>query len=206
MKKKKSSSNISCVLKWLSGVSCVWVDEGWRAVRQDTKVSQHEFFNLRPTWLGLFLPTQMYFWNASLLFRQKFFSEREARAVMEKVTNVVKYLHQNGVVHRYTSFVIVFIILYLLVQGLFNGCLYFLWINLDGIFEQHTLFLIWKKPWCSDIYLMFTVWKISTVSSHAYSPQFIVILFPPIFFSISLSGFFQSCFAKGGRVIVAEQM
>ena len=32
--------------------------------------------------------------------RQKFFSEREARAVMEKVTNVVKYLHQNGVVHR----------------------------------------------------------------------------------------------------------
>ena len=156
----------------------------------------------------------MYFWNASfkllyfyytsLLFRQKFFSEREARAVMEKVTNVVKYLHQNGVVHRYISFVI--IILYLLVQGLFNGCLYFLWINLDGIFEQHTLFLIWKKPWCSDIYLMFTVWKISTVSSHAYSPQFIVILFPPIFLSISLSSFFQSCFAKGGRVIVAEQM
>ena len=27
-------------------------------------------------------------------------SEREARAVMEKVTSVVKYLHQNGVVHR----------------------------------------------------------------------------------------------------------
>ena len=27
-------------------------------------------------------------------------SEREARAVMEKVTLVVKYLHQNGVVHR----------------------------------------------------------------------------------------------------------
>ena len=36
-------------------------------------------------------------------FRQKFFSEREARAVMEKVTNVVKYLHQNGVVHRSVS-------------------------------------------------------------------------------------------------------
>ena len=35
------------------------------------------------------------------ILRQKFFSEREARAVMEKVTNVVKYLHQNGVVHRY---------------------------------------------------------------------------------------------------------
>jgi len=34
------------------------------------------------------------------ILRQKFFSEREARAVMEKVTNVVKYLHQNGVVHR----------------------------------------------------------------------------------------------------------
>ena len=38
-----------------------------------------------------------------------YLSEREARAVMEKVTNVVKYLHQNGVVHRYISFVIVFI-------------------------------------------------------------------------------------------------
>ena len=34
------------------------------------------------------------------ILRQKFFSEREARAVMEKVTNVVRYLHQNGVVHR----------------------------------------------------------------------------------------------------------
>merc|ERR1719270_3267027 len=34
------------------------------------------------------------------ILRQKFFSEREARAVMEKVTCVVKYLHQNGVVHR----------------------------------------------------------------------------------------------------------
>merc|ERR1719342_1448363 len=34
------------------------------------------------------------------ILRQKFFSEREARAVMEKVTNVVKYLHQNGVGHR----------------------------------------------------------------------------------------------------------
>lgn len=34
------------------------------------------------------------------ILRQKFFSEREARAVMEKVTMVVKYLHQNGVVHR----------------------------------------------------------------------------------------------------------
>ena len=37
------------------------------------------------------------------ILRQKFFSEREARAVMEKVTNVVKYLHQNGVVHRLVS-------------------------------------------------------------------------------------------------------
>ena len=34
------------------------------------------------------------------ILRQKIFSEREARTVMEKVTNVVKYLHQNGVVHR----------------------------------------------------------------------------------------------------------
>ena len=34
------------------------------------------------------------------ILRQEFFSEREARSVMEKVTNVVKYLHQNGVVHR----------------------------------------------------------------------------------------------------------
>ena len=34
------------------------------------------------------------------ILRQKFFSEREARAVMDKVTCVVKYLHQNGVVHR----------------------------------------------------------------------------------------------------------
>ena len=35
------------------------------------------------------------------ILRQKFFSEREARAVMDKVTCVVKYLHQNGVVHRW---------------------------------------------------------------------------------------------------------
>ena len=34
------------------------------------------------------------------ILRQKFFSEREARAVMDKVTCAVKYLHQNGVVHR----------------------------------------------------------------------------------------------------------
>ena len=45
--------------------------------------------------------------HSNVLFRQKFFSEREARAVMEKVTNVVKYLHQNGVVHRYILFVII---------------------------------------------------------------------------------------------------
>ena len=37
------------------------------------------------------------------ILRQKFFSEREAWSVMEKVTNVVKYLHQNGVVHRLNS-------------------------------------------------------------------------------------------------------
>ena len=37
------------------------------------------------------------------ILRQKFFSEREARSVMEKVTNVVKYLHQNGVVHRFVK-------------------------------------------------------------------------------------------------------
>ncbi len=29
--------------------------------------------------------------------KQKFFSEREARAVMTRVTGVVRYLHQNGV-------------------------------------------------------------------------------------------------------------
>ncbi|TRY76555.1 hypothetical protein TCAL_06324 [Tigriopus californicus] len=34
------------------------------------------------------------------ILRQKFFSEREARSVMEKVTAAVLYLHQNGVVHR----------------------------------------------------------------------------------------------------------
>lgn len=34
------------------------------------------------------------------ILRQKFFSEREAKAVMERVTSTVKYLHQNGVVHR----------------------------------------------------------------------------------------------------------
>jgi len=34
------------------------------------------------------------------LIRQKFFSEREARAVMERVVSAVRYLHQNGVVHR----------------------------------------------------------------------------------------------------------
>jgi len=39
-------------------------------------------------------------WCLTTSCRQKFFSEREARSVMEKVTNVVKYLHQNGVVHR----------------------------------------------------------------------------------------------------------
>ena len=31
------------------------------------------------------------------ILRQKFFSEREARAVMEKVTSAVRYLHLNGV-------------------------------------------------------------------------------------------------------------
>ena len=31
------------------------------------------------------------------ILKPKFFSEREARAVMEVVTNVVKYLHINGV-------------------------------------------------------------------------------------------------------------
>jgi len=34
------------------------------------------------------------------ILRQKFFSEREAKAVMERITSTVKYLHQNGVVHR----------------------------------------------------------------------------------------------------------
>ena len=34
------------------------------------------------------------------ILRQKFFSEREAQAVMDKVTSAVKYLHHNGVVHR----------------------------------------------------------------------------------------------------------
>ena len=34
------------------------------------------------------------------IVRQKFFSEREARAVMERVVSAVRYLHQNGVVHR----------------------------------------------------------------------------------------------------------
>lgn len=34
------------------------------------------------------------------IVRQKFFSEREAQAVMEKITSAVKYLHNNGVVHR----------------------------------------------------------------------------------------------------------
>ena len=31
------------------------------------------------------------------ILKQKFFSEKEARAVMEVVTTVVKYLHLNGV-------------------------------------------------------------------------------------------------------------
>ena len=31
------------------------------------------------------------------ILRQKFFSEREAKAVMERITSTVKYLHQNGV-------------------------------------------------------------------------------------------------------------
>ncbi|XP_067950980.1 ribosomal protein S6 kinase 2 beta-like isoform X2 [Watersipora subatra] len=34
------------------------------------------------------------------ILRQKFFSEREAAAVLEKVTKTVHYLHSNGVVHR----------------------------------------------------------------------------------------------------------
>lgn len=34
------------------------------------------------------------------ILKQKFFSEREARSVMEVVATVVKYLHLNGVVHR----------------------------------------------------------------------------------------------------------
>ena len=31
------------------------------------------------------------------IVRQKFFSEREARAVMERIVSAVSYLHQNGV-------------------------------------------------------------------------------------------------------------
>jgi len=34
------------------------------------------------------------------ILNQKFFSEKEARCVMEVVTGVVKYLHLNGIVHR----------------------------------------------------------------------------------------------------------
>ena len=34
------------------------------------------------------------------IVRQKFFSEREARGVMERVASAVNYLHANGVVHR----------------------------------------------------------------------------------------------------------
>ena len=34
------------------------------------------------------------------ILRQKFFSEREAQAVMDKIASAVKYLHQSGVVHR----------------------------------------------------------------------------------------------------------
>ncbi|KAK8723333.1 hypothetical protein OTU49_011662, partial [Cherax quadricarinatus] len=34
------------------------------------------------------------------ILRQKFFSEREASAVLLTLTNAVQYLHQNGVVHR----------------------------------------------------------------------------------------------------------
>lgn len=34
------------------------------------------------------------------ILRQKFFSEREASAVLQTVTKAVQYLHQNGVVHR----------------------------------------------------------------------------------------------------------
>jgi p90 ribosomal S6 kinase len=34
------------------------------------------------------------------ILKQKFFSEREARCVMEVITAVAKYLHTNGIVHR----------------------------------------------------------------------------------------------------------
>ncbi|CAL4058805.1 unnamed protein product, partial [Meganyctiphanes norvegica] len=34
------------------------------------------------------------------ILRQKFFSEREASAVLQTITKAVQYLHQNGVVHR----------------------------------------------------------------------------------------------------------
>ena len=37
------------------------------------------------------------------ILKQKFFSEREARAVMEVVIAVVKYLHANGVRHHKKS-------------------------------------------------------------------------------------------------------
>ena len=37
------------------------------------------------------------------ILKQKFFSEREARAVMEVVISVVKYLHANGVRHHKKS-------------------------------------------------------------------------------------------------------
>ena len=55
------------------------------------------------------------------ILRQKFFSEREARAVMEKVTNVVKYLHQNGVVHRLAIvFVLILILILIPIRSLFS--------------------------------------------------------------------------------------
>ena len=49
------------------------------------------------------------------ILKQKFFSEREARAVMEVVIAVVKYLHANGVRHhqKFPVFFWVFFVLFL---------------------------------------------------------------------------------------------
>ena len=52
------------------------------------------------------------------ILKQKFFSEREARCVMEVVTSVVKYLHSNGVCMFFT----VFYNLELYIRNIISGC------------------------------------------------------------------------------------
>ena len=81
------------------------IDKGKRDCREEVEIllryGQHlHVVSLRDTYEdreNVFLVFELMRGGELLdkILRQKFFSEREAKAVMEKVTTAVKYLHQN---------------------------------------------------------------------------------------------------------------